>query len=216
MALAFEDVFGVREAFTGIAMPGRTDAWILSGAAEAHGIPAGARGIERFRAAYLHHLSREIERPAGGLRKGVMPGIRPLLEALTARPDIYLALLTGNYEAGARLKLEYFDLWRYFRCGAYGDDLPDRNALLPLALTRIVECDGPAVRPGQVVIVGDTPFDIACALAGGARSLGVATGSHRAGEFLGAGADVVFETLADTAAVIEAIGALTRSSNEPR
>ena len=53
-----------------------------------------------------------------------MPGVRELLDALAARDDVYLALLTGNYEGGARIKLEYFDLWRYFRCGAFGDDAP--------------------------------------------------------------------------------------------
>jgi phosphoglycolate phosphatase len=205
MARAFEDVFGVRDAFRGVAMPGRTDAWIVAGAAAAHGIPAGARSLEQFRAAYLGHLSREIERPAPGARKGLMPGIRPLLDALGAQPDVYLALLTGNYEEGARLKLEYFDLWRYFRCGAYGDDAPDRNTLLPRALERVKACGGPAAPPASVVVVGDTPLDVACASAGGARSIAVATGSHGVGELRAAGADVVFDTLADTSAVLHAI-----------
>ena len=53
-----------------------------------------------------------------------MPGVRELLDALAPRDDVYLALLTGNYETGARLKLEYFDLWRYFPCGAFGDEAP--------------------------------------------------------------------------------------------
>ncbi len=208
MGRAFEEVFGIRDAFRGIAMPGRTDAWILSSAAAAHGIPAGAPGFARFRAVYLDHLGRELERPAPGLRKGVMPGVRRLLDVLTAQYSAYLALLTGNYEEAARIKLEHFDLWRYFPCGAYGD-VPDRNALLSQALERIKACGGPAVSPAQVVIIGDTPFDVACAAAGGARSLAVATGSHSLEALRAAGADAVVETLADTEAVIDAIRTFT-------
>ena len=75
----------------------------------------------------LGYLTRELETP--GLRKDIMPGVRELLDALADRDDVYLALLTGNYEAAARVKLEYFDLWRYFACGAFGDEAPDRNGL---------------------------------------------------------------------------------------
>src|SRR5207342_2188382 len=88
----------------------------------------------------------------------------------------YLALLTGNYERAAQLKLEHFDLWRYFSCGAFADDASDRNSLLPKALARIHACGGPAVRPADVIVVGDTPHDVACAQAAGARPIGVAMG----------------------------------------
>jgi phosphoglycolate phosphatase-like HAD superfamily hydrolase len=209
MARAFEDVFGIGDAFGGIAMPGRTDAWILSGAASAHGISAAPSLLAQFRDTYLVHLARALHEPAPGKRKGVMPGVRALLDRLSTQEDTYLALLTGNYEEGARLKLEYFDLWRYFRCGAYGDEALDRNALLPMALARIESGGGPAVPSSQVVIVGDTPFDIGVAIAGGAHSIAVATGSHSVEELRAAGADLVFETLADTDGVIDAILRLT-------
>ena len=120
MTLAFEELFGIAEAFRTTSMPGRTDAWILTDAATAHGVAHDQ--LSRFHDVYLSHLEREIHQP--GSRKGVMPGIRPLLDALDTRPDVYLALLTGNYERSARLKLEYFDLWRYFQSGAFGDDAP--------------------------------------------------------------------------------------------
>ena len=132
MARAFEDIFSVPNAFQHIEMPGRTDSWILSDAVAVHGTPWGDTDRARFREVYLEHLRDEIEQP--GSRKGVMPGVRPLLDHLVRREDAYLALLTGNYEDAARIKLEYFDLWRYFRCGAYGDDAPDRNGLLPKAV----------------------------------------------------------------------------------
>ena len=147
MARAFEDLFSVPNAFQHIEMPGRTDSWILSDAVAAHGTPWAAADRTRFREVYLEHLRREIELP--GARKGVMPGVRPLLDLLGRRDDVYLALLTGNYEEAARIKLEYFDLWRYFRCGAFGDDAPDRNGLLPKAMAAIRECGGPEVAPDR-------------------------------------------------------------------
>jgi phosphoglycolate phosphatase len=205
MSLAFEDVFGVREAFRGIPMAGRTDSWILSDAAAAHGVPTASRELARFRDRYLEHLATEIDKP-GQSRKGVMPGVRMLLDALSDRAHIYLALLTGNYEAAARIKLEYFDLWRYFSCGAFGDDAPDRNGLLPRAVATVASCGGPAFAPTDAVVIGDTPLDIACAAHSSARSIGVATGGHSVDELRAAGADAVFADLSDTQAVLVALG----------
>ena len=133
-----------------------------------------------------------------------MPGIRPLLDTLASRDDTYLALLTGNYEKAARLKLEHFDLWRYFPCGAFADDAADRNSLLPKALERIRACGGPvAVQPADVIVIGDTPHDVACALAAGARPVAVATGSFSARELRDSGAEIVFEDLSDTEAFLK-------------
>jgi len=201
MTRAFEELFGVGDAFHGIPMPGRTDSWILADAAAAHHIPAPA--LSRFQDIYLSHLVVELERP--GLRKGVMPGVRALLDTLTRRADCYLALLTGNYERAARMKLEYFDLWKYFRCGAFGDDAPDRNGLLPKALNAVRACGGPVAPASDAIVIGDTPLDVACAAASGARSIAVATGGFDAEALRAAGADVVFEDLSDTRAVLDAL-----------
>jgi phosphoglycolate phosphatase len=198
MTRAFEDLFAVPDAFRDIPMPGRTDSWILADAAAAHGVPAAE--LVRFRDVYLTHLATELDKP--GPPKTVMPGVRALLDALADRPDVYLALLTGNYERAAQVKLGYFDLWRYFPCGAFGDDAPDRNGLLPRALARIAACGGPAVSPLDAVVVGDTPLDVACAAASGARSIAVATGGYDVDALRAAGADVVFEDLSDTQAVL--------------
>ena len=146
---------------------------------------------------------REIHQP--GPQKGVLPGVRSLLEVLSLRTDAFLALLTGNFEQGARIKLEYFDLWRYFRCGAFGDDAPDRNGLLPKALAAIRACGGPDALPSETVVVGDTPLDVACAAASGARSIAVATGGYDVDALRAAGADVVFEDLSETEAVLDAL-----------
>jgi phosphoglycolate phosphatase len=201
MTLAFEDLFKVSDAFRNMPMAGRTDSWILADAAAAHAIAPDA--LARFPEVYLAHLTREIARPAAG--KNVMPGVHALLDALAHRPDVYLALLTGNYEDAARVKLEHFDLWRYFRCGAFGDKAPDRNGLLPRALARVLACGGPAVPATDVVVIGDTPLDVACAAASGARSIAVATGGYDVDALRAAGADVVFEDLSDLDAVLAAI-----------
>ena len=121
----------------------------------------------RFHDIYLTHLERELDAP--NPRKLIMPGVRPLLDALASRDDVYLALLTGNYQKAARLKLEHFDLWRYFQCGAFADDAPDRNSLVPKAMERIRARGGPAVSPADVIVIGDTPHDVACARIAGAQ-----------------------------------------------
>jgi len=203
MSLAFEEVFAVRDAFHGIPMAGRTDPWILADGARAHGIPEDSPGLSRFREVYIRHLIVELEKP--GARKGVMPGIRELLDTLSDRDDVYTALLTGNYEAGARIKLEYFDLWRYFPCGAFGDEAPNRNGLVPKAIARVAACSGPSFSPADAVVIGDTPLDVACAAFAGARSIAVATGSHGVDQLQAAGADVVFEDLSKTTDVLAAI-----------
>src|SRR4051812_5029946 len=201
MSRAFDEIFAIANAFTGVPMAGRTDAWILSDAAAAHGIPPDSPGLARFREVYLRHLAIELEQP-GASRKGVMPGVRALLEALSDRDDVCLALLTGNYEAGARLKLEYFDLWKYFSCGAFGDAAPHRNVLVPKALARVEACEGIAFAAADAVVIGDTPLDVGCAAHAGARSLAVATGSHSVEELRAAGADDVLQDLGDTGAVL--------------
>ena len=204
MSLAFRELFAIDGAFDGIPMAGRTDASIVRDAALRHAIRDDSPQLATFPDVYRRHLIGELEKP--GPRKGIMPGVRELLDTLAPRDDVYLALLTGNYEATAQLKLEYFDLWRYFRCGAFGDAAPERNHLLPKAIAQVVACGGPPVAAAQSVIIGDTPLDIAVALAGGARSIGVATGSHSAEALRAAGADVVFDDLSNTPTVIRVLG----------
>jgi phosphoglycolate phosphatase-like HAD superfamily hydrolase len=205
MSRAFEDVFAIANAFEGIAMAGRTDAWILSDAAAAHGISEDGSTLARFHQAYVRHLAIELEKP-GVARRGLMPGVRELLDALAPRDDVYLALLTGNYEAGARLKLEYFDLWKYFSCGAFGDAAPHRNVLVPKALATVAACGGPVFAAANALVIGDTPLDVGCAAYAGARSLAVATGSHSVEELRAAGADAVLTDLSDTDEVLGIIG----------
>ena len=196
MNKACAELVGHADALAGIPVAGRTDRVILSDVVQRIGRELDEPLLEHLRDRYLAHLAEEIQHPGPGAR-GVMPGIRPLLDRLHERDDVFLGLLTGNFEAGARIKLEHFDLWRYFRCGAYADDAADRNALVPFALERARGCGLPEVGPRDILVVGDTPHDIACAQAVGAFAVGVATGGFTTAQLDESGADVVFEDLSD-------------------
>ena len=205
MTLALRDLLGVEDGFDGIPMPGRTDQIILLDALERGGHPNDTGLIREFQERYLDHLTREIERPAPGKFKGVMPGVREVLDALNGRGDVFLALLTGNYRTAARIKLETFDLWKYFRCGAFGEDAHDRNDLVPVAVSRARECGLHDIPPQQVIVIGDTPLDVACAKGANARAIAVATGGFDEETLRASAADVVFADLSDTQAVLDAI-----------
>jgi phosphoglycolate phosphatase-like HAD superfamily hydrolase len=122
-----------------------------------------------------------------------------LLDILEKRDDAFLGLLTGNFREGARIKLEHFDLWRYFKCGAFGDDSADRNDLVPFALTRARDCGLPNIDSSRILVVGDTPHDVACARAVGAIPVAVATGGFTVDQLRDSGAEIVYQNLADPA-----------------
>ena len=206
MNRAFEEIVGASanvtahsqtEALRGIPVAGRTDWSIVQDALARLGHQSDDDLLGRLRERYVQHLRQEILQPGKGFN-GTLPGVSTLLDRLEPRNDVYLALLTGNFKDGARIKLERFDLWRYFPCGAFGDDSPDRNALVPVALERATACGMPAFAPADVLVVGDTPHDVTCALAAGAVPVGVATGTFTADQLRDCGAAVVFETLEDT------------------
>jgi len=199
MTRACDEIVGSSNALHAVAVAGRTDWIILSDALERMGRDLDAQLFAALRDRYVTHLREEIQVPGHGV-KAVMPGIQALLDDLQARDGVYLGLLTGNFEAGARIKLEYFDLWRYFQCGAFGDDAADRNALVPFAVSRARECGVPDLAPHDILVVGDTPHDIACARAVGATPVAVATGMFTTEQLRDSGADIVFRDLSDTAA----------------
>lgn len=204
MTRAFEALFGIPNAFSAVPLAGRTDTSILADALEEHGIPVSSRDVAAFRSRYLECLREEVAQPTAG--KQVLPGILPLLDALEGSSRSFLGLLTGNYAEAAEVKLAHFDLWRYFRCGAFGEDAHDRNHLVPIALDRARACGLPAaVAADRVVVIGDTPRDVACAHAHGARIVAVATGEYSAGALRDAGADVVFDDFSETPEVLAAI-----------
>ena len=185
-----------------MAFAGRTDWSILDDIVRQHGRTLDDTLLRDLRQRYVEHLVEEIDRPGEGV-KDVMPGIRELLAALDKRDDAALALLTGNFVEGAQIKLEYFDLWKYFPCGAFGGDAADRNALVPIAIERARACGIADVRPADVFVVGDTPSDVECALVAGATPVAVATGGFSVQDLRQSGAEIVFEDLSDTQAFLE-------------
>lgn len=215
MNRACEEVVGHPHALEGIPVAGRTDRIILTDVVTRAGRTLDGQMLDRLRERYVANLREEIQLPGrtqsfeslgprGGV-KAVMPGIRELLDILTERDDVFLGLLTGNFEAGARIKLEHFDLWRYFRCGAFGDDAADRNELVPFAVDRARICGLPELEPEHILVVGDTPHDIACARIASATAVGVATGGFTAAQLRESGAGIVFENLADPEPFLELV-----------
>lgn len=202
---AFEELFGVPDGFTGIPVAGRTDPLIFGEALSRARLTAGASARERFQNRYCDLLEEEIVHP--GPRKGVMPGVRTLLAELATRPEIWCALLTGNFARAARIKLEHFELWPFFACGAYGDDAPERDHLVPIAVERARKRGAEVRVPNQVIVVGDTPADVRCARAAGARAIAVATGGFDQPALDACGASAVLADLSDTAAFVDLVEA---------
>ena len=134
----------------------------------------------------------------------LLPGIVPLLEALHAQPGVLLGLLTGNLERGAELKLRHYGVWDYFRFGAYADDHHDRNELGPFAARRALDHHGAPISPERIWVLGDTPHDIACGRAIGARTVGVATGGATRAQLAEHRPDFLFDDFSDLAAVLAA------------
>jgi phosphoglycolate phosphatase-like HAD superfamily hydrolase len=202
MNRACSDLVGHVSALDGVVLAGRTDWIILDDTLRRHGRDLSQDLLEDLRKRYVRHLGEEIELPGTGAKR-ILPGVDRLLGALTERDDVAVGLLTGNFAEGARIKLEHFDLWKYFSFGAFGGDSADRNALVPIAIRRASERGIARPEARDVFVVGDTPFDVACALAADAVPVGVATGGFNVDQLRASGAEIVFEDLSDTSAFLE-------------
>ena len=114
-------------------------------------------------------------------------------------------MVTGNIPLGARLKLEHFDLYRFFDGGGFGDDAPNRRGVARAAHEDMVRRTGIEFTARDVIVFGDTADDVDCARANGFRSIAVETGWAEPGELPDARPDALFDNLSDTAAVLRAI-----------
>lgn len=152
---------------------------------------------------YLAGLESEL---AEGLHTHLFEGVRELLDALEARADVVLGLLTGNLRAGAALKLRSagIDIAR-FKVGAFGSDHHHRPELAAVAQRRARTELGLDVAGRDILVIGDTPADIECGRGIGARAIAVATGRYTVGELAAHHPLAVFPTLADTEAVMRVI-----------
>ncbi|MBU1694612.1 MAG: HAD hydrolase-like protein [Verrucomicrobia bacterium] len=199
---ALETVFGWRDDIAYVSFAGNTDLNVLQQVMAAHGRELN----ETDRRTFFARLPEELERAAEGVELILFPGVRELLEALSAAPRALLGLVTGNIEACARIKLRHCELHGHFVLGAFGDEHADRERIAHLALQRLHEALAPGARLSACYLVGDTPFDITAASSIGAVSVAVATGKFDAAALRQAGADHVLTDLSDTAAVLRLLG----------
>jgi phosphoglycolate phosphatase-like HAD superfamily hydrolase len=204
MTRAFADMHGLSDALRTIEVAGRTDRLIMRDALAQAGRAFEEDGLDAFRSLYCGYLAEEIEKPGTGHR-GLLPGVWDLVAALQGRDDVELALLTGNFQRAAQIKLARFDLWQPFSWGVFGEEAFDREHLMPIAYERFRQAHGSAIEPGETIVIGDTPNDIRCARHGDARVVAVATG-HYSRDSLAAGRpDALFDDFTDTAAVVRAL-----------
>jgi phosphoglycolate phosphatase len=196
MNRAFGDLFGAPDALDGVPVAGRTDRAIVSEVLAKIGQPAEPATIARVRDEYCRHLPAALADPASR-PMNVLPGVPGLLKELESREDVVTALLTGNFVAGAEIKLGYFDLWTRFAFGAFGDAHSERRALVPVAVAEAVRHGHHTFAPERIVVIGDTPLDVDCAHAYGARAIAVATGMYSMDTLRDTQADLTVATLAD-------------------
>jgi phosphoglycolate phosphatase len=203
---ALRDEVGDNAAFQRIRFDGKTDPEIVAEMLEAAGQPT-TRDSERVRSIcrmYVRFLALELERPS--TRTTLMPGVSPLLDRLETDSGVVLGLLTGNVAEGAKLKLRSGGLDpNRFRVGAFGSDAGHRNELPAIAAQRAAPFFGKVPSGSELVIIGDTPADIACGAGLSARALAVATGSYSVADLAACSPHAVFEDLRDTERVLKAI-----------
>lgn len=188
-AQALSEVYGTAGDCLRHDFAGKTDPGIVLELMTAAGLPEEEvrRLLPEMRRLFLEKLERTLDREDMHL----LPGVVELLERQAERSDLALALLTGNWEPGARTKLSRFDLNRFFAFGAFGCDGFDRAELPPAALERAEARLGRRFDPEEVLIIGDTLHDVSCARAHGIPCLAVATGHTPAEVLRTAGADWV-------------------------
>jgi len=169
---ALKELHGIDASMHGISWAGQTDPYISTLFFQKFQIPGTQENITRFLEKYVDHLPGELERSKGK----VLPGILEILRHIDASGEVEQGLLTGNLVRGAQYKLGHFGLWKYFRIGGFADGHFERAGIAREALKKARERWGGAVEPEEILVIGDTPFDIDCGRAIGARTAGVGTG----------------------------------------
>ena len=198
---AMRERFGIEEDLVGITLAGATDALIARLLIEKHSLPYTVENTSALLDCYLRHLPQRMPNHAGRL----MPGILELLNTLKGNRECTLALLTGNLRRGAEIKLSHYGVWDYFEFGAFADDHHDRNELGHFARARAFDLHGIEFAPENICVIGDTPRDIECGRAIGAKTAAIATGNYSSRELQEHQPDILFADLSDTNAVISAL-----------
>jgi phosphoglycolate phosphatase len=192
MEQAIAREFGETRPVFDIPAAGRTDRAIGRDLFDYYSIPATEANWSRYVQTYLSLLPRALHEREGG----ILPGVVTLLERLVRRDDLFLGLLTGNFVEGARLKLKHYGLMDHFRMGGFGDEHLERDDVARAALATL-KGHLPGVDSSDIWVIGDTPSDVRCARAIGARAVAVATGMFSREQLIPCAADVLLNDLTD-------------------
>lgn len=202
---ALLEVFGGTGPINGYSFAGRTDPEIVHDLLRAAGVDDAEieAGLPALWFRYVDHLNREVRE----MRVKTLPGVLELVERVERQGgEMVLGLLTGNIADGARIKLNAAGLrFDRFRVGAYGSDHAQRPELPAIAVERARALTGVDYAGKEIIIIGDTPRDVACGLHLGVRTIATATGTFPVEELAACGPDHVFADLSDTDAVWSAI-----------
>lgn len=173
-ARAGQTAFNVSEGVDRINFAGRTDTSLVREFFSLHQIEPSPANFRHFFDAYVFWLDHLLPQHRGHVCAGVLPFIGELRQL---RPPPLLGLLTGNIRLGAELKLRHYRLWEHFTTGAFGDDHEKRDQIAVIARQRAARLLRKTDLCGdQILVIGDTPFDIQCGRAIGAKVLTVTTG----------------------------------------
>jgi phosphoglycolate phosphatase-like HAD superfamily hydrolase len=201
LILALERAFGITDTLSWLEYFGRTDLWIARTILQHHFKRASAEEVNKFLEAYLSGLGEAMHNP----RARVLPGVDSILKSTGPEQGVAHGLLTGNLKRGAEIKLRHLGLWQHFPFGAFADDAEDRNCLGPFALRRAAQHHSFTFAPANIVVIGDTPHDIACGKAIGARTVAVATGRYSLDTLLTHGPDIALHDLSDSERLVEGL-----------
>jgi len=188
----FASIFGLKHGAERMKFAGRTDVNLVREFFQIHGVPESQENFQQFFENYVFWLEHIVAQSTGGQCEGITDFIAGLL-ALPQPP--MLGLLTGNIQLGAEIKLRRFGLWDHFVMGGFADDHEDRNHIAVAALQRARRILDPHLQPQEVVVIGDTPFDVRCGKFIGAKTLAVATGGSKYSELTPHAADWTVEDL---------------------
>ena len=193
MERALTDVFGVPDPYEDIPAAGRTDRAITADLFAHHELSPTEPEWQQFQSVYFGHLQTTLR----DLEGMILPGIETLLDRLSTRRDVTLGLLTGNFREAARLKLEHHAIDHHFAFGGYGDQHHDRDDVARVAWSEACRHLGRDIDPSAVCVIGDTPSDVKCARAIGARAIAVATGMFSAEELIRSQPDELYHDFSD-------------------
>ncbi len=212
MGYVAQKLFGDQFSFDGVEVSGRLDPLIFAEAATMNGLDRTTASHDAFRDHYIDRLRQELIANQDRVRaaEGVHDTLAMLRRRKEQRDDVVLGLLTGNYTRAVPIKLNAVGIdpgW--FEVTAFGDEAATRADLVPVAIAKHTRLTGRSSDPDRVVIIGDTPHDVACAQAHGCVAFAVATGCFSQDQLRDAGADIVVSDLIDSTPLVQLIDSIT-------